>query len=410
MTASLAGRAADMTAAADRLSEKLSVPPPAGTGVVAWQHQSLSRGAAGIAVLHGLRARAGHGSLDRVHAWLGLAVRAGVSAAPGSGLWFGAPAVAFAIGASAPGQYPAAAKALHAAVTEMTRARLEAAYERIAAGARPPLSEFDLVRGLAGLGGYLLHREPDPRLLQEVLRYLVRLTEPVRARDAAGPHAPGWWSGENPNVRTRAEGGHANLGMAHGIAGPLSLLALAMRREITVTGQAEAIDRICTWLDAWRQQGDAGPWWPTWVTLSDLREERTSQHAPVRPSWCYGTPGLARSQQLAAIALGNRSRQADAENALVRCISDPAQTTQLSESGLCHGWAGTAATTWCASLDSAGSQLNTALGMLAGPLAESARGDQPNGLMNGIAGAALTLHAILADQEPGTWPRCLLLA
>jgi hypothetical protein len=183
-----------------------------------------------------------------------------------------------------------------------------------------------------------------------------------------------------------------------------------MRREITVAGQAEAIDRICTWLDAWRQQGDAGPWWPAWVTLSDLREERTSQHGPVRPSWCYGTPGLARSQQLAAIALGNRSRQADAESALVRCVSDPAQTAQLSEPGLCHGWAGTVATTWCASLDTAGSQLNTALGMLAGPLAESARGDQANGLMNGIAGTALTLHAILADQEPGTWPGCLLLA
>jgi hypothetical protein len=43
------------------------------------------------------------------------------------------------------------------------------------------------------------------------------------------------------------------------IAGPLALLALAMRRGITVPGQDEAIDRICAWLDAWRQPGTAGP-------------------------------------------------------------------------------------------------------------------------------------------------------
>jgi hypothetical protein len=41
-------------------------------------------------------------------------------------------------------------------------------------------------------------------------------------------------------------------------------------------------------------------------------------------------------------------------------------------------------------------------------VAESARGDHPIGLMNGQAGAALTLHAI-ATGKPGTWPGCLLI-
>jgi hypothetical protein len=113
---------------------------------------------------------------------------------------------------------------------------------------------------------------------------------------------------------------------------------------------------------------------------------------------------------LAAIALGNRSRQEDAESALIRCVSDPAQTAQLSGPGLCHGWAGTVASTWCASRDSPSGQLDFALETLAGPLAESVRDDHPSGLMNGIAGAALTLHAILADQGPGTWPGSLLVA
>ena len=408
MTAGLAGSPAGLAAVADRLSENLAVPPPARGAGGEWRHQSLSRGAAGVAVLHSTRAQAGLGSYDRAHAWLGLAVRGGVSTGPGSGLWFGAPAVAFAIAASSPGSYPAARQALSRAVADMTQARLRAARDRIASAARPPMSEFDLVRGLTGLGAYLLHFEPDPCLLLRVLDYLVRLTEPVPADDDAGTRAPGWWTGDNPGVQAGADGGHANLGMAHGIAGPLALLALAARREITVPGHAEAIDRICAWLDAWRQPGTAGPWWPTWITLADLRDQRTSQPGPGRPSWCYGTPGLARAQQLAAIARRDRARQADAEHALARCVSDPAQTARLSEPGLCHGWAGTAATTWHAARDAAGTGLGTATEPLARALARSARGSHPDGLINGSAGAALTLHAI-ATQTPGPWPGCLLI-
>lgn len=408
MTASLTRPPAGITAAAEALTESLALPPLAEAGSGGWRHQSLSRGAAGVAVLHGTRAQAGLGAPGRVHAWLSLAVRDGISTGTGSGLWFGAPAVAFAIAASAPGGYPAARQALNQAVADMTRARLRSARDRIAAAARPPLSEFDLVRGLTGLGAYLLHFEPDPSLLRQVLDYLVVLTEPVPAGDAAGIKAPGWWTADNPSVRTSVEGGHANLGMAHGIAGPLALLALATRREITVAGQAEAIDRICAWLGAWRQPATAGPWWPTWVTLPDLLGQQTSQPGPGRPSWCYGTPGLARAQQLAAIARRDRARQADAENALARCVSDPAQTARLSEPGLCHGWAGAAATTWHASRDAAGTGLDAATQALARALAESARGDHPYGLINGSAGAALTLHSI-ATQTPGPWPGCLLI-
>jgi lantibiotic biosynthesis protein len=80
--------------------------------------------------------------------------------------------------------------------------------------------------------------------------------------------------------------------MAHGIAGPLALLSLAMRRGIVADGQAEAIKRICSWLDAWRQDHETGPWWPETITLEETRLGRPRQTRPMRPSWCYGTPRL----------------------------------------------------------------------------------------------------------------------
>ncbi|GAB3474622.1 hypothetical protein GCM10027440_05300 [Nocardiopsis coralliicola] len=75
------------------------------------------------------------------------------------------------------------------------------------------------------------------------------------------------------------------------------------------------------------------------------------QAGPRRPSWCYGTPGITRALQLAGLALGDPHRQEHAETTLYRCLSDPAQTAQLVDPPVCHGWAGVLATTWHAAAD-----------------------------------------------------------
>jgi hypothetical protein len=364
-----------------------------------------------VAILHGARAQAGHGSLGLAHAWLSHATDGGIADGPRTGLWLGAPAVAFAMAAAAPGHYGSATRVLKPVIDAMTRARLQVARDRITAGARPSMAEYDLVRGLTGLGAYYLTCDPGSERLLDVLHYLVRLTQPVPVSDAAGLDAPGWWSSDNPNRTTSTLGGHANFGMAHGIAGPLALLALAARRGITVPGQADAIDRIRDWLGIWRQQGAAGPWWPAWITATELREGAPGSSGPGRPSWCYGTPGLARAMQLAAIARHDKASQRDAENTLARCMTDLRQTARLTDPGLCHGWSGAVAATWHAARDATGSALADATIMLGRSLADAAAAapaDGPYGLIDGYAGAALTLQD-LATGTPGTWPGCLLL-
>jgi hypothetical protein len=264
---------------------------------------------------------------------------------------------------------------------------------------------------LTGLGAYLLHRDLGGELVRRVLDYLVRLTEAVPARDAAGVDAPGWWTNDPPASQPCLHGGHADLGMAHGIAGPLALLALAKRRGITVTGHADAIDRICHFLDAWRQPAPAGPWWQQRVTLADLRAGRPSSRGPGRPSWCYGTPGLARAQQLAAIARADRVRQVAAEHALAGCLADPAQLSRLVDLSLCHGWAGLIATFWYAAADDATGGLSAHLPRLVHILIDHANAQaasMPEGLVDGRAGVALTLHTI-ATGASSRWPTCLLI-
>ncbi|WP_283132819.1 lanthionine synthetase LanC family protein [Rhizohabitans arisaemae] len=70
-------------------------------------------------------------------------------------------------------------------------------------------------------------------------------------------------------------------------AAVLALLSLAALNGAPPPGAAEAIERMCDWVDLWKQDQD-DPWWPGYVTHD--RAERP------RPSWCYGIAGIARAQ------------------------------------------------------------------------------------------------------------------
>ncbi|MGH3566666.1 MAG: thiopeptide-type bacteriocin biosynthesis protein [Pseudonocardia sp.] len=217
------GSCPNALAAADFLAQVLSDPhtawaaaPPAGGR--AWP-RSLAGGAAGIALLHIERAHSGHGDWATAHTWLSLAASGDLTAAANAGLYFGAPALAFAThaAAGATGRYQRTLTHLDEATIAITRRRLAATHARIERGDRPEMKEFDLIRGLAGLGTYHLKRRPDHQITSDVLTYLVWLTKPLPARDDG---LPGWWTNVSPNGESSPEypHGHGNFGLSHGIS------------------------------------------------------------------------------------------------------------------------------------------------------------------------------------------------
>lgn len=375
--------------------------------------ESLFTGAAGIALLHIEYARVGVGDWDTVHQWATAMTRSPVTAHPDAcGLDRGAPAVAFALLATGQPGYASALALLDTHIATFTRHRLEQAHERIEAGRMPALREYDLIRGLTGIGAYLLRRHSEGDLLRDVLRYLVRLTDPLKAND--GEVVPGWWSGNAPDDRPSPQwpGGHGNLGLAHGITGPLALLSTAARCNVTVTGQVEAIGRICTWLDQWRTGTDLRAWWPETISASERRAGTVRQAGPGRPSWCYGTPGLVRAQQLAALTLGDPQRQRRVEQVLTGCVNDERQLAQLGDGSLCHGWAGLLQTTWRVAAD-ADDPEQFAIPHLLRRMDQHLHHHGPpahDGLLDGAAGVQLTQHTLAAGVPPASgWDACLLL-
>ncbi|MEU5683599.1 Lanthionine biosynthesis cyclase LanC [Streptomyces venezuelae] len=409
-------------AAADAIAERLAEPQAVRSldHRQGWWPQSLAHGAVGVALLHIERARTGQGPWQRAHDWLACAAEEPAVGGPDSHLYYGAPALAFALHAAAdrPGRYSRALDTLDQYVTTAIRSRLASAHARMDRGETPELAEFDTIRGLSGMGALLLHRDVHTGLLRQVLAYLVRLTEPV---EHDGEVLPGWWSHLAPSGKASPDypAGHANNGVAHGISGPLALLALAARRGVIVEGHREAITRVLAWLDQWQQEGPAGPWWPYWITREQLRSGVPGP-GPSRPSWCYGTAGFARTQQLAALALNDRDRQRAAERALLQAMTDPGQLGATVDVSLCHGFAGLAHITQLVAADAITPGLTECLPRLLAPITDTAPGtltasllDAPDGgdigLLEGAAGVALALHSLHTGTPSASgWDACFL--
>ncbi|NJP65344.1 lanthionine synthetase C family protein [Streptomyces sp. ventii] len=366
--------------------------------------QSLAHGPLGTSLLDIERARRGTGDWSEVHRT--LAHIGPLIDGRDANLFLGVPAMALALHLAADGtdRYAGALRTLDAAIDHHTRQRLSIAHARIDAGRRPAFVEYDLFRGLTGIGALLLRREPRGPQLKRVLEYLVRLTEPTLG--VTGETVPGWWVDHAPASDTTATpGGHANAGLAHGISGPLALLSLALRAGVTVDGHEAAVHRICRWLDQIWQDEHGGPRWPRWVSHRGPADTQ-----PAVPSWCYGTPGLARAQQLAGIVLADQARKQMAERALLHCLSDPSQLDTVADRGLCHGFGGLLRTAQRVAQDAESpATFGDHIDMLTGRVLSVDAPEDP-GFLIGRAGAALAFQDAASGTEPqGRWDTCLLL-
>lgn len=409
MNSARLGSLAASTAVAEALTDPRAIPPGYEGRA---RPQSLAGGAVGIALLHIERARTGHGDDSVAHTWLKLAASEPVSVGGNANLYYGAPALGFALHAAGTTRYRRALSALDDTTIALTQARLAAAHARIDRGDPLLMREFDLIHGLTGLGVYHLHRHPGHPVTRDVLAYLIRLTHPLPERPGT-EGLPPWWMpvGLTGEPHPDHPGGHGNLGVAHGISAIIALLSLAVLHDLTTTGLRDALTRLCVWTDQWRQDGGTGPWWPGYLTVA-----HTSRLEPAprpRPSWCYGIAGTSRAQQLAGIALGDAARQVAAERGILAALRDPRQRALLPEIGVCHGTAGLLHASFRMAGDARDPELAAELPDLAGRLAAQLRNEPMSDpeLMDGAAGAALALHAVGTATPPASqWDAVLLLA
>ncbi|MFD6438086.1 lanthionine synthetase C family protein [Streptomyces venezuelae] len=346
--------------------------------------QDLSEGALGMALLD-----IEHRDLSTARRHLVQATARGVSSGSNASLFHGAPALEFVLA-----RVHGVSDDVRAAVDRVVDARLAAAHRRQTAGTLARLAEWDLIRGLTGLAALLLSRRPIAPRLPDVLACLVTLAQPAPESRRL---LPGWWSPVGPDGKEMA-GGHGNNGMAHGISGPLAVLSLALREGVSVPGQEDAVATFATWLE--RHGGHY------WSTTAHLDAAQPPGPEPARQSWCYGRPGIARAQQLAALALGDPARRRAAEDTVAAILTDPLHLARITDSTLCHGWAGLLTLTRAVAADSpTPDRFTPIIQDLHRRLATDWEHLPRPGFMEGRAGAQLALGA----NDTTGWTRILLL-
>ena len=201
------------------------------------------------------------------------------------------------------------------------------------------VSEVDAISGLSGIGAYLLTIRAQPPAdvaLQAVLETLVALS----AENQGAPHwfTPYHLMGDTAAAQSAGQD-NINCGLAHGIPGPLALMALALREGMAADGLAEAVARTAEWLVR-RQTHDAfGVNWPTVVPLTaDGRVD--DDLVGSRAAWCYGAQGIARSLWLAGQVLNDAALCDLAIEAMGAVYRRPIPLRQIESPTFCHGVAG----------------------------------------------------------------------
>ena len=398
-----------------------------------WEPHGVAQGFAGLALLAGSMDECFPGeSWDAVaHAHLERAARGAAESDAPAGIFSGLSGLAFATARLSRNgtRYRRLADSLDSALLP----RVHDLAAAVPAGEPTSVAYFDVISGLSGVGASLLFRADDPpcdAALRAVLDRLVLLCE----CDEHG--RPRWWTpAEHLHPVSRAECPHGNLncGLAHGIPGPLALMALSLLRGVRVNGLEEAVARTAAWLGAHRADDAWGANWPYAVPLDETSREAVSMAAtdcpeamPSRAAWCYGAPGVARSLQLAARALGTRGddTHALALDAMRAVLAKPHAEREIPSPTFCHGVAGLLQITLRFAQDESAGDLAANADDLCRQLLDLYDPDSPlgfrsiesegcaiddPGLLDGAAGVALVLLAASTNVEPA-WDRAFLLS
>ncbi len=285
------------------------------------------------------------------------------------------------------------------------------------------VGDYDIVSGASGILAYLLTVEqPNDQILNTIellLDYLIWLAEPDQEHWYISPDH---LTSDDKHLYLQ---GYFNCGLAHGIPGPLAVLALTWLRGYRYPGLQESITHLSTWMMKHQVIDEWGINWPNVVPLQQFQSINDRQPLPgARAAWCYGAPGVARSLWLAGQALEDASLCQVAIDAIEAVLRRPIPVRRIDSSTLCHGVAGLLQICLRFAHESESSIIRQHIPLLVNQLLEAfnpdyALGfrdlerdhvyvDQP-GWLYGASGIAMVLLAASTSVNP-EWDRALVIS
>ncbi|UHA73643.1 lanthionine synthetase C family protein [Paenibacillus sp. 481] len=211
---------------------------------------------------------------------------------------------------------------------------------------RVQMSQYDTIEGFAGMGrvAMLFPERPQMKLVLDQMIDLFHVL--CGDKDLNGSNMPRWHIEAQYQFQDREKkqypNGNFNLGLSHGITGPLSFLSLSALHGVTDDLLVSNISKLADWVCKWQVNSERGAVWPGRVTFeefmqNELQSNSTNDH---RDSWCYGVPGIARSIWLAGKAVQNEEWVSLGLNAYLGIEKRIETNGGLTSATLCHGVSG----------------------------------------------------------------------
>jgi len=191
---------------------------------------------------------------------------------------------------------------------------------------------FDLVSGLAGLGLYALERFPRSsaaRILEGVVARFAETAEPQ-------PRGITWRTAREllpESRRATFSQGALDLGLAHGAAGVLPVLAGACRVGVAEETARPLLDDAVHWLLAQALEDWGTGRFPAWIAEEEpLRRTRLA--------WCYGDAGISAALLWTARLVDEPGWEEAALEIARGAAARSEESSGVRDAGLCHGAAG----------------------------------------------------------------------
>lgn len=190
---------------------------------------------------------------------------------------------------------------------------------------------FDVIQGVSSVARYLLSKEKltsEQRVLvKEILNYLADLIN----------NDPTIYAEYMPNEKLRKKfpSGYINLGVAHGILGPLYVLALGFKK-FDMTQYLLSIEKGLSYYERSFFTNKIGKIIGWNGRVSDAVENEGFRF---NSSWCYGSLGMARVLYNIAKIIDSRKFREMATDVFTSSI-DYINSSEILNNAICHGRSG----------------------------------------------------------------------
>lgn len=204
---------------------------------------------------------------------------------------------------------------------------------------------YDLITGITGIGCYILKSGNSKlyHLLDCIILHLIKLSKSIVIDNI---NTIGFLTSNEiddfEETKEKFPHGYLNIGLSHGIAGPLSLLSLAYKNGFKHEGQLSAIKVLADCIIGLTNKDKNGFYIERMIGLEDLNKvhnERTVNNTRF-DAWCYGGFGVVHALTLANSIIRSEPIERVIFDLLNGILNSEVDEWNVNSPIICHGYAG----------------------------------------------------------------------